>query len=153
MKEKILHTAFDLYRRFGIKSISMDTIAQEMCASKKTIYQWFGNKEELVEASLEEFLEQVKLPPENQTNNSVEELVNTLRLLNEQVAGVNISFFFDLEKYHATAHRKLQQFLTAELRPYLISNLKKGILQGFYRQEINPEIVARLCIANFSVVV
>ena len=153
MKEKILNTAFRLYRRFGIKSISMDTVAQEMGASKKTIYQWFENKDQLVEAALNAFLEEVKIKPEEQEENSVIDLVKTLRLHNQKVAGINVSFFFDLQKYHAKASQQLDDYLNNELRPYFINNLKRGIAQGFYREDINPEIVASLCIATFSVVV
>ena len=131
----------------------MDTVAQEIGASKKTIYQWFENKDKLVEASLDSFLEQVKIEPENQAENSVEELVKTLRLHNQKVAAINVSFFFDLQKYHAKANQKLDKYLTEALRPYFIQNLKNGISQGLYRKDINPEIVANLCIAIFSVVV
>jgi AcrR family transcriptional regulator len=153
MKEKILNTAFELYRRYGIKSISMDTVAQEIGASKKTIYQWYENKDQLVEAALDAFLEEVKTAPEDLEKNSVMELVKTLRLHNQKVADINVSFFYDLQKYHSPANQKLDAYLNNELRPYFINNLKKGILQGFYRNEINPEIVANLCIATFSVVV
>jgi|SRR5688572_5616455 len=153
MKEKILNTAFNLYRRYGIKSISMDTVAQEIGASKKTIYQWFENKDQLVEAALNAFLEEVKIKPEEQEENSVTDLVKTLRLHNQKVAGINVSFFFDLQKYHSKANQMLDAYLNNELRPYFINNLKRGISQGFYRKDINPEIVANLCIATFSVVV
>lgn len=153
MKEKILHTALGLFSRFGIKSISMDTVAQEIGASKKTLYQWFKNKDQLVEAALAEFLNQVKVQPENATVNSVEGLVKTLRLHNQKVAAITVSFFYDLKKYHSAAHRKLENYLANELRPYFIQNLKNGIEQGFYRNDIHPEIVADVCIANFSLVV
>ena len=152
MKEKILQTAFELYRRYGIKSISMDTVAQQMGASKKTIYQHFLNKDSLVAAALELFLEQVKFEAEKPEENSVEALIKTLRLKNEKVAAINVSFFYDLQKYHAAANQKLTAYLAEIFRPYLIRNLKAGISQGFYRQDLHPEIVADLCIATFSVV-
>ncbi len=152
MKEKILQTAFGLYRRFGIKSISMDAVAQEMCASKKTIYQWFANKDNLVDATLNEFLEQVKLRDQEPAENSVVALVQTLRKLNQKVAAINGSFFHDLKKYHANTNRKLENYLAEELRPYFVQNLKAGIEQDLYRPEIEPEIVADLCLHTFSVV-
>lgn len=131
----------------------MDTVAQEMGASKKTLYQWFENKDQLVEAALNAFLEEVKIKSEDQEENSVIDLVKTLRLHNQKVAAMNASFFYDLQKYHANASQQLDGYLNNELRPYFIKNLKRGISQGFYRKEINPEIVANLCIATFSVVV
>ena len=123
MKEKILNTAFNLYRRYGIKSISMETVAQEIGASKKTIYQWYCNKDQLVEAALNEFLEEVKIPLEAQEENSVTDLVKTLRLHNQKVAAMNASFFFDLQKYHTKASQQLDAYLNEELRPYFIQNM------------------------------
>ena len=153
MKEKILNTAFKLYSRFGIKSISMDTVAQEIGASKKTLYQWYENKDQLVEAALIAFLNEVKIEPENTKENSVTELVKTLRLLNQKVAGFNACFFSDLKKYHSKTNQILEQYVADELRRYFIQNLKSGISQGLYRPDIHPEIIADLCIANFSMVV
>lgn len=152
MKEKILQTAFELYRRYGIKSISLDTVAQQLGVSKKTIYQHFATKETLVEAALEQFLEQVNCNTANPDENSVEALVETLRLKNEKVAAINVSFFYDLQKYHAAAHQKLTAYLAGTFRPFLIRNLRTGIAQGLYRPDLHPEIVADLCIATFSVV-
>ncbi len=131
----------------------MDTVAQEMCASKKTIYQWFANKDNLVEASLEQFLEQVKIEPVSEAGNSVEDLVKMLQVLNQKVATVNVTFFLDIKKYHSVANQKLQTYLNQELRPYLINNLITGIAAGFYRQDLDPEIAARLCIAKFTLIV
>ena len=153
MKEKILYTAFNLYCRYGIKSVAMDTVAKKMGTSKKTIYQWFKNKDKLVEAALEFFLDQVRIDVEDPEENSVEVLVKTLQLHNQKVAAINVSFFFDLKKYHSEANQKLDNYLAEELRPFFIRNLKNGIAQGFYRKDMNPEIVANLCIATFSVVV
>jgi hypothetical protein len=101
---------------------------------------------------LELFLEQVKFDAEKPEENSVEALIKTLRLKNEKVAAVNVSFFYDLQKYHAAAHQKLRNYLAEAFRPYLIRNLKSGMTQGFYRPDLHPEIVADLCIATFSVV-
>ena len=131
----------------------MDTVAQEIGASKKTLYQWYENKDKLVEAALNEFLDEVKVGLQKPEENSVEELVKTLWLHNQKVAGITVSFFYDLKKYHAKANQKLQEYLNEELRPFFIRNLQNGMAMGCYRNNLHPEIVANLCIANFSVVV
>ncbi len=47
-KDKILKGAADLFTRYGIRSISMDDIARHLSVSKKTLYQHFVDKDELV---------------------------------------------------------------------------------------------------------
>ena len=49
MKDKIIKRATDMFLKLGFKSVTMDDIACEMCISKKTIYKYFDNKEQLIE--------------------------------------------------------------------------------------------------------
>lgn len=48
MKEEIIKTAITFYAKYGIKDVTMDQIAKQLHISKKTIYQEFENKEQLV---------------------------------------------------------------------------------------------------------
>ncbi|HEX6193727.1 MAG TPA: helix-turn-helix domain-containing protein, partial [Chitinophagaceae bacterium] len=49
-KERIQNKAEELFMQFGIRSVSMDDIANNLGMSKKTVYQYFVDKDELVEA-------------------------------------------------------------------------------------------------------
>ena len=53
-KERILEKATDLFMRYGIRSITMDEIAAQLGISKKTIYQFFTDKDAMVEAVVNE---------------------------------------------------------------------------------------------------
>ncbi|MCU0359257.1 MAG: TetR/AcrR family transcriptional regulator [Bacteroidia bacterium] len=44
--EKILHTSLQMFFRYGIKHVTMDDIAKELGMSKKTIYQYFKEKDD-----------------------------------------------------------------------------------------------------------
>ncbi|NTW32950.1 MAG: TetR/AcrR family transcriptional regulator, partial [Bacteroidetes bacterium] len=46
--EEIIKKVLELYMKFGIKSVSMDDAARELGISKKTLYQYFKDKDELV---------------------------------------------------------------------------------------------------------
>src|SRR4030088_2070262 len=54
VKERILEKATDLFMRYGIRSITMDEIAAQLAISKKTIYQFFTDKDAMVEAVVNE---------------------------------------------------------------------------------------------------
>ncbi|HRX00424.1 MAG TPA: helix-turn-helix domain-containing protein, partial [Cyclobacteriaceae bacterium] len=47
-KSKILKGATELFLRYGIRSVSMDNIANHLGVSKKTLYQFFKDKNEMV---------------------------------------------------------------------------------------------------------
>ena len=60
ISEKILETAGSLFLKYGVKSISMDDIARELSISKKTIYHFFKDKNEIVFLISERFLQEQK---------------------------------------------------------------------------------------------
>ena len=47
-KQQYVETAFELYKKFGFKSITVDDLARAMGISKKTLYEHFENKDEIV---------------------------------------------------------------------------------------------------------
>src|SRR5918993_6021500 len=57
MKDRIRQKANELFRRYGVKSITMDEIATQLGASKKTLYQFYADKDELVEAVADEWIQ------------------------------------------------------------------------------------------------
>ena len=52
-RERIKQKAHDLFMQYGLRSVSMDDIANSLGMSKKTIYQYFADKDELVDAVVE----------------------------------------------------------------------------------------------------
>src|ERR1017187_1601563 len=60
-KERILEKATDLFMRYGIRSITMDEIAGQLGISKKTIYQFFTDKDELVEGVVDQEIQRNEL--------------------------------------------------------------------------------------------
>jgi AcrR family transcriptional regulator len=58
-EERIIKGALDLFLQAGIKSVTMDDIARHLGMSKKTIYQFFGDKNELVVALVKDRLKKM----------------------------------------------------------------------------------------------
>src|SRR3954467_98173 len=105
-KEKILKGAETLFMKYGVRSISMDDIARHLSVSKKTLYQHFADKEDIVtmackahlERSTKEF-EEVK----SEAKNAIEELATLSLCLRKNMEDMNPSLLFDLQKYHPKA--------------------------------------------------
>ncbi len=145
-KERILHKANDLYMRYGIRSVTMDEIALQCGVSKKTIYQFFADKDELVDAVVEEkilYTEGACAIDSASAANAVEEIFKTIDMLEEVFKNMNPSVVFDLQKYHNDAFMKMEKHKSEFVYNMVKSNLERGIEEGLYREDINTEILSR----------
>lgn len=125
----------------------MDDVAKELSVSKKTLYQHFRNKDELVKevASLHMQREKVEFDQiAESASNAIEELFLLSKCMREHVFKINPSLLYDLEKYHADAWEIFQQFKKQTIMKQVIDNLQRGIDEGFYRKDIEPKVLAIL---------
>lgn len=145
--EEIIYKSAELFRQFGVRSVSMDDIAREMGVSKKTLYQHIKNKNELVEKILdfsfdrEQAFFNEKSKPEV---NAIDALLEVSVFISDQIKLFTPSVTFDLKKYYPEifkAHIEKSQKYAFEA---VHANLVNGIAQGIFRKEINPEVVATL---------
>lgn len=150
----ILSKAEKLFFRFGVKSISMDDISREMGISKKTLYLYVENKDDLVfktmQFHLQEEMQQITEITKN-AQNSLEEFVLMLKHLNEQMAGVNPAALFDIRKFYPKTWQLFLEYKEDFVAKYIMQNLKSGQEQGYYREDLNREIIAQLYIKSIDV--
>lgn len=145
VKTKILKGAEELFMRYGVRSITMDEIARHLGISKKTLYQYYVDKDDIVASTTHGHLVNEKKQFDQiaeESANAVEELVKLSHCLRENLKGMNPSLLFDLQKYHHKAWNIWIEFKTKFIRESVVRNLKHGIEHGLYRPEINPEILA-----------
>lgn len=145
VKTKILKGAEELFMRYGVRSITMDEIARHLGISKKTLYQYYVDKDDIVASTTQDHLVNEKKQFDQiaeESANSVEELVKLSHCLRENLKGMNPSLLFDLQKYHHRAWNIWIEFKTKFIRESVVRNLKRGIEQGLFRPELNPDILA-----------
>ncbi len=145
VKENIIAGASELFLRYGIKSISMDDIAKHLSISKKTIYQHFEDKDQLVlsvvEHEMKKDVERLTKITEN-SENILEELVKTALYMKEHVSNMNPSLLYDLKKYHPASHSKFREFSKGFLVEKITKSIHRGIAEGIFRENINVEMMA-----------
>jgi AcrR family transcriptional regulator len=154
-KEQIIIQSFELFMKFGIKSITMDDIAKNLGMSKKTLYQFFANKDELVNAILDKHLETDLCFIESlskSTDNAIDDLIHIATMVNETLKKIHPSIHYDLEKYHPTAWKKFGEHKRKFIYKSIHSNIVKGMKEGLFREDINPEILATLYVSKADVV-
>jgi len=105
-KLEILERAAAVYMKYGIKSVTMDDLARELGISKKTIYKFFSDKNELVSAiiSMKVEMEQAVCSGCAQhAENAIESMMSVTKVVTENIGNINPTVFYDLEKYHSEA--------------------------------------------------
>lgn len=146
-RERILTKAHELFNRFGIRSVTMDDIALKTGMSKKTIYQSFANKDELVEAVLKGHLERnFKLCEFNkqQAENAVHEVILNIDTMQELMAEMNPNIFNELEKFHHSSFVHLYQHKNNYLFKTIKANLEWGVEEELYRHDISVDVLTKL---------
>ena len=145
IQERILLTANELFMRYGFRSVSMDDIARQLGVSKKTIYQYYEEKEELVRAIFRQHQSQWLKNAEHIKSSSadaLEELLLFTDLVRQQLATINPSVLFDLYKYHRSVWDEWSTYKTNIARQHVIGTLERGIQEGFFRTDLDPAIMA-----------
>lgn len=146
-KTKILKGAEELFMRYGVRSISMDDIARHLSVSKKTLYQHFADKDELVMMVSRGHLERNILQFDtirDESKNPIEELAKLSVCMKMNMETMNPAVMFDLQKFHPKAWNEFIKFKNNHLRESIVRNLKQGIELGYVRPEVNPEILAAI---------
>jgi AcrR family transcriptional regulator len=154
VKDRILLEAARLFARNGIKSVSMDDIAQHLGVSKKTIYKWFQNKEEIVHSTLQNQLSQVERDCDcaiREAENAVDELFMVMMLNKKVLSEIHPSIFYDLQKYHPSSWQLWVAHRNSFILSKIVANLERGIREGLYRQDLDIELMARLRLALIDI--
>jgi TetR/AcrR family transcriptional regulator, cholesterol catabolism regulator len=147
IKEKILKGAEELFVKYGVRSISMDDIARHLSVSKKTLYQHFADKEDIVTMTCRQHLDRNCTEFDairDNAKNAIEELANLSGCLKRNMEHMNPSLLFDLQKYHPKAWTVWLDHKNKFIRESVVRNLKQGMQEGYFRPEINPEIIAAM---------
>jgi AcrR family transcriptional regulator len=146
-KLEILHGASVIFMRYGVKSVTMDDVAKELGISKKTIYLYFKDKNDLVTEIIKSKTQEDKCECSNAretSENAIDEMFAISKMVIAKISSINPSVFYDLQKYHPKAWKIMNDHRWIFVHQSFLDNLKRGIDEGIYRADINPEIIARL---------
>jgi len=154
-KERIKLQATHLFMRYGIRSVSMDDIANHLGMSKKTIYQYYADKDELVDAVIESEInhnEKCCQVDQNRSENAVHELFLAMDMILEMFRTMNPSVLHDMQKYHPRAFTKFHKHKNDYLYNVIRENLVRGVKEDLYRDDMNINIVARFRVDSMLLV-
>lgn len=146
MKQTILRKAGEVFLKYGFKSITMDDIANELAISKKTIYKFFKNKQELVEETVSlvhETMHKEIFCICDKGYNAIEENFEIKNMFKNMFKNSDDSPMFQLEKYYPETYSKIMINEFAMFKDCILTNLKKGIQEKLYRADIDEELITK----------
>ncbi|MDA9261869.1 TetR/AcrR family transcriptional regulator, partial [Flavobacteriales bacterium] len=135
------------FTRNGIKSVTMDDISKNLSISKKTLYKYFKDKNDIVVTLMELETEMEKILMEETccvSKNAIEETYAFSEIIIEKLKDLNPSVMSDLEQYHPTAWSVFIDHKRGYVYESIKNNLERGLKEGLYRTNLNPNIVAKL---------
>ena len=145
--ERIIKEAGDLFIKHGIRSITMDDIARDLGVSKRTIYEHFRDKDELLKQCILRHKEEQSLMKKAisvESSNVLEAIYRVMYWFMLSMKNTHPSFISDVRKYHyricEDLIKKYQQENINETRDLI----HKGIKDGLFMKEIHVDIVARI---------
>ncbi|MDX2003000.1 MAG: TetR/AcrR family transcriptional regulator [Chitinophagales bacterium] len=153
---KILLKAEELFFLNGLKNTSMDDLAKAMGMSKKTLYQFFDNKDDLVYKTMEHHMALEKEAINkivSESSNAIEELFSIAKHVTGHLKAFNPMVIYDMQKYYPQAWALFHNYRDTFIYNLILDNINKGIGQGLYRQDFQPDIIAKIYCAKSDCIV
>jgi len=146
-RQEIIRKVMGLYLQFGIRSVTMDDVVREVGISKKTLYQYFTDKSELV-AAVVDCESNLNNKQHNEAiegaSNAIEKMLRFYHFQMKMIRDSNPSMIYDLKKYYPEVHAKFVEKKRDIIYENVLGNLIQGKSEGLYREELNEEVIAIL---------
>lgn len=147
IKNRIVQRAAELFIKYGIRSVTLDEIARDLGISKKTIYQHFTDKDEIVYEAIRTEMERDKCEFEELNKSSanvIEKMMKTSEMMRVQFASFNPALIQDIKKYYPRAWQIVEQHNQQFILESILQDLRWGIEEGLFRADTSVEILARM---------
>jgi AcrR family transcriptional regulator len=142
----------ELFYAYGLKNLSMDELSRRLGISKKTLYTFVKNKEELIEQIFlyeESKIRMLNERFDSESINAIEKLLKISQMVHEEMKRINPMIRFEMEKYY---HYTFEKYVEKK-RQLVFEGMKINILQGIdeklYRDDINVDLVATIYLNSF----
>lgn len=144
-----------LFQQYGIRCLTMDDIANKLGCSKKTLYVFYANREDLVNKVISQDMAVHQKEIQGiikQNINPIDELFLLNKLALKKIKTIHPTTQYELKKYYPLAWKVFDDKHKNLVFKVTLSNIKRGIKIGLYREEINPELMAKIFAENIDIV-
>jgi len=144
-KSRIIEGAAELFRVYGIKSVTMDAIANHLGISKRTIYEIFSDKDELLKGVLQWMAEKQRdlvLKVLEETDNAIKAIFRLLEINRDHFQSMSPAFQNDMKKFHNEVLMKSDNCDMPDYRNHK-QVIERGIGEKLFRKDVNPDLANR----------
>ena len=155
LRERILNEARNQFFQFGIRNVTMDEIAVSLGISKRTVYETFRDKTELIETCIKNISEEQDLKNTeilDHSENMIETIFTFMQLGIKAINSINPVFYIDLKKFYPKIWEDIHKKNTEKNQTLSYKMLEKGVKEGIFRKEIDIPIVAKLFHAQIDLI-
>ncbi len=154
LKEELLENISELFLKYGLRSTSMEDICTHLKISKKTLYQLFTNKDDVVEQVI------IYRRSNHQTQQQLKKLrqLDSIQMMLSIRDHIIESFnsrlpanLFDLKKYHPEVYKKADKIDQETIQGLFNEIIEKGIKEGNFRTDINQEVQVYLFVKQMLI--
>jgi len=147
MRDRIKQKADELFRSYGIRSVTMDEIATRLGASKKTIYQFFADKDELVDEVIGDLLiynQTCCNKDRAKSIDAIHEVFLAMEMVQQMLENMNPVILYDIERNHPSTFVKFLQHKNKFLFQVIKENIERGKKEELYRLDVNTDVIAKI---------
>lgn len=148
---RIKRKASELFCSYGVKSITMDEIASQLGISKKTIYQSFSDKNELVDEVIKNMLavnKEQSLLSHEASENAVHEVFLSMKNVQDLFLNLNSSFIYDIERGFPLTFKRFSEYKNSYISEIIRTNIERGKNEELYREELNTNVITNFRLAT-----
>ncbi|MCO6357963.1 TetR family transcriptional regulator [Roseivirga pacifica] len=154
LRDKIIEHTGNLMIQFGIRTVTMDDISRDLGISKKTIYQYFKDKKDLVNSIVREHIDEDInhfRRAMSEGENSIHALIIVSQCLRDSLKDIKANIMHELHRFYPDAWMMFEDFKVNVMKESLISVIRRGQQEGHFRPEINAELMASLRIEQVQI--
>lgn len=146
-KKEIIERTLDIFSKRGIRAITMGEICSTLRISKKTLYKYVKDKSELVHTCMEYEIDRNHQDVRTIADkglNAIDESFEMSQHVVDQISDINVTLFWELENYYPEAYQLFLNHQNECVRVSIEENINKGIKEGYYRSDLNVDIVVSI---------
>lgn len=146
-EEQIIEKATHLFMRYGIKSMTMDEIARQLSISKKTLYKYVSDKNDLVIRAMKLIINSDQSCLENLNlieGNAIDKMVAINNQVSEKLENLQPAVIYDLRTYYHEAWNIMEEHKSVFVLNHVKQNMIEGIKEGYYRENLDPELNSQI---------
>lgn len=146
VRTKIMACALELFKQYGFKSVTMDDVARRSGVSKKTLYQFFDNKNSIIHDTMDWYKQGIRCHCDSlmaEAKDAIEAFVKIKVHFDSFYKEINPIALNELQRFYPEGYQQFRDNLESDVAA-VKSNLLQGIEEGLYRSDLNADILARL---------